>query len=149
MIKGPWPLSADETEHVIPLPKPYITPMFNGERVALRISVEDTEDYAKRSRGPGVKGIITDLDTGKRYTLIGRSCGESCYCDAEIVEVMPDEEKDVLSVQEIVGRLKTLRQAIGGMPTHSWPNYHDKWRAAIDAACDRLSSCPDLAKELR
>jgi len=88
MIMGPWPMSADKVKYEIPLEPPYLTPMFNGERVALRVSAEDAaklrtpEGY---SRGPGDYGIITDLDTSRQYTLKGRACRfKRCYCDAEI-----------------------------------------------------------------
>lgn len=85
MIKGPWPMSADKTHYEVPINGPYLTPMFQGERVALRVSLDDE---AKLRRGPGVYGIITDLDTGERYTLIGRPCTlPRCYCNAEIVPV--------------------------------------------------------------
>lgn len=93
MIKGPWPMTADKTAYMVPLSRPFLTPMFRWEggdpvRVALRVS---PGDQAKLKRGPGVHGIITDLDTGKRYTLSGRPCGAAnCYCDAEITE-----ERDV------------------------------------------------------
>jgi hypothetical protein len=90
MIKEPWPLSADKTHYEIPLEGPTLTPMFHGERVALRVSAADHE--LADGRGPGIYGVITDLDTTKRYTLLGMPCsaGGSCYCDAEILEVLPD-----------------------------------------------------------
>jgi hypothetical protein len=85
MIKGPFPMSACQTKYEIPLEAPYLTPIFNGELVALRVSAEDS---AKLRRGPGDYGIIADLDTGKRYALRGRPCSlKGCYCSAEIVEV--------------------------------------------------------------
>jgi len=86
MIKGPWPLAPNKISHEVPLDRPYLTPMFHDERVALRVS---PEDYAKCRRGPGDFGIITDLDTNKRYSLKGRPCslGDHCHCDAEIEEV--------------------------------------------------------------
>jgi hypothetical protein len=92
VIKGPWPLSADKTEHVIPLEGPYLTPMFRGARVALRVS---DEDHAKTRRGPGIHGVITDLDTGRRYAIKGLPCslGEICYCDAEILEMLDSTGK--------------------------------------------------------
>lgn len=85
MIKGPWPLAACKTKYEIPLQPPRLTPRLNGERVALRVSAEDC---AKLGRGPGDYGVITDLDTGKRYALRGAPCElAGCYCDAEIVEL--------------------------------------------------------------
>ena len=87
-----WPLSADQTHHEIPLKGSALTPMFRGERVALRVSAEDE---AKFQRGPGVHGVVTDLDTQKRYTLMGMPCeaGGSCYCDAEILEALTDPKE--------------------------------------------------------
>lgn len=89
MIKGPWPLSSDKTRYEIPLEGPILTPMFHGERVALRVSASDHEILR---RGSGHYGVITDLDTLKPYTLMGMPCsaGGSCYCDAEILEVLRD-----------------------------------------------------------
>ena len=89
MIRGPGPMTADKMRYEIPLESPYLTPMYRWqwgwERVALRVSAADA---AKPQRGPGVYGIITDLDTGERYLLQGRPCEvPSCYCDAEIVPV--------------------------------------------------------------
>lgn len=85
MITGPWPMTADQTSYRVPLEPPYLTPMRQGERVALRVSKEDA---GKWKPGSGDCGIITDLDTGKRYRLLGRSCElPSCYCDAEIILV--------------------------------------------------------------
>jgi hypothetical protein len=76
------------TRYAIPLEWPYLTPMFDGNRVALRVS---QEDFNKLRRGAGVYGAITDLDTMKRYTLRGIPCSQPrCYCDAEIQEVMPE-----------------------------------------------------------
>jgi hypothetical protein len=83
MINGPWPLAPDG-RFAVPLERPYLTPVFMGERVALRVS---DGDYAKLRRGRGFYGIITDIDTGKRYELHGASCGEACHCDAQIIEV--------------------------------------------------------------
>jgi len=90
MIKGPWPLSSDKTQYNIPLEGPRLTPMFHGERAALRVSEADHE---RLRRGPGIYGVITDLDTMKRYTLMGMPCSArgSCYCDAEILEVLSDD----------------------------------------------------------
>jgi hypothetical protein len=64
--------------------------MFQGERVALRVSAADHQKTVRR--GDGTYGVITDLDTTKRYTLMGMPCsaGDRCYCDAEILEVLRD-----------------------------------------------------------
>ena len=63
--------------------------MFHGERVALRVSAADHELLR---RGPGIYGVITDLDPTRRYTVMGMPCSadDSCYCDAEILEVLSD-----------------------------------------------------------
>lgn len=91
MIRGPWPMSGDKTRYVVPLEGPILTPMFKWPhsgwiRVALRVSATDAAKAG--TRGPGVYGTITDLDTGERYLLQGRPCDvPTCYCDAEIVPV--------------------------------------------------------------
>ncbi len=85
MIKGPWPLSHDKTRRIVPLEGPHLTPMFQGERVALRVS---EDDKGKLRRGGGNYGVITDLDTGRQYRLIGIACSfPGCLCDAKIEEV--------------------------------------------------------------
>jgi len=84
-------MTADKTRYEIPLEPPYLTPMYNWPshgwvRVALRVSAVDAAKAG--TRGPGLYGTITDLDTGERYLLQGRPCeAPACYCDAEIVEV--------------------------------------------------------------
>jgi hypothetical protein len=79
-------MSACQTKYEIPLEAPYLTPTLNGERVALRVSVEDSAKLERR--GPGDYGSIVDLDTGKRYSVRGAACEvPTCYCDAAIVEV--------------------------------------------------------------
>ena len=62
------------------------TPRVGDKRVRMQI---DDEDSAKITKGPGVKGRVTDLLTGKRYDVEGASCGRGCYCDAIAVEVQP------------------------------------------------------------
>lgn len=53
-----------------------------GYRVRMRA------DSLPVRRGRGLHGIVTDLDTGKRYKVYGRSCGlPNCMCDASIREV--------------------------------------------------------------
>ena len=85
MIRGPWPLSPGGMTHDVPLEVPFLTPMFGGERVALRVS---REDERRLTRGRGFKGTIVDLDDGKAYALFGMPCqaGGNCCCDAEIFE---------------------------------------------------------------
>lgn len=87
MIKGPWPSTGDDASYDVPLEPPYLTPIFQGERVALRVDERD-HTAVIRLLGPGLRRIITDLDTGKRYEAHGRPCEiPTCYCDAEIIEV--------------------------------------------------------------
>jgi hypothetical protein len=56
------------------------TPIYKGERVRMRAKF----DGAIRERKRGFQGMVTDLDSGKRYRVYGRDCGLQCYCDAEI-----------------------------------------------------------------
>jgi hypothetical protein len=59
------------------------TPVFRGRRVRMRLSAED--DKRIDGRGPGPRGVVTDLDTGKRYRVYGKRCSlPKCYCDAKI-----------------------------------------------------------------
>lgn len=54
-------------------------------RILMFISSSDWERIGDRdARGPGVKGVVTDLDTGSRWMVFGACCtmGDSCYCDA-------------------------------------------------------------------
>jgi hypothetical protein len=86
-------MNEDETSFVIPLEPPFITPLYNGERVALRV----TEEHARLlTRGRGFKGTVTDLDTGIRYDLFGAPCSiERCFCDAALVDIPPVTDKYV------------------------------------------------------
>lgn len=53
-------------------------------RVRMRIS---ETDHNSLGRGRGLQGIVTDLDTGKRYKVYGASCGlPRCMCDSKITE---------------------------------------------------------------
>jgi hypothetical protein len=69
-------------------PDTTITPIHRGVRVEMQVRSDDAK---KVTVGPGYKGIVTDLDDGKRYTIWGIPCGCRCYCDAEILggAVMP------------------------------------------------------------
>jgi hypothetical protein len=61
------------------------TPIYKNVRVRMKIS---RADHAKLGRGPGMYGIVTDQQDGKRYKVYGRSCGlPRCMCDAEIKDV--------------------------------------------------------------
>lgn len=63
------------------------TPIHRGARVRMRISKTDWESVQDRGLGP--RGVITDLDTDKRYESHGLSCGlPRCMCDAEIKELV-------------------------------------------------------------
>jgi hypothetical protein len=85
MIKGPWPMTEDKTRYMVPISGPHLTPMYQGERVALRVS---RQDESKLRRGGGDYGVITDLDTGLRYNLIGIACSyPHCFCDAKIEDL--------------------------------------------------------------
>jgi hypothetical protein len=87
MIRGPFKDKEDGTLDV-PLEPPYLTPIFKGERVALRVSAEDDQ---KVTPGHGYKGTITDLDDDRRYAVFGMPCKAACYCDAELFP-LPKEE---------------------------------------------------------
>lgn len=48
--------------------------------LTLFISTDELQNVDP-SRGPGVKGTVTDLVTKKRYRISGKSCGlPRCYC---------------------------------------------------------------------
>lgn len=62
------------------------TPIYKGKRVKLRLGEADRKVIGYR--GLGLRGTVTDLDTGKTYKVYGRSCGlPNCQCDSEIKEV--------------------------------------------------------------
>lgn len=62
-----------------------LTPVLNGVRIKLNVSESDLQ---KVTRGPGYKGIVTDMDTWKRYKIYGKACElPRCYCDAKAVEI--------------------------------------------------------------
>jgi hypothetical protein len=92
MIKGPFPLGHDK-RYEVPLERPYLTPVFMGERVALRVSDVDYAklrgdvDYAKLRGGAELCGVVTDLDSGKRYELRRSWLAWVWEFDAEIIEV--------------------------------------------------------------
>lgn len=55
-----------------------------GCRVRMRID----RTLLRGSRGRGLRGIVTDLDSGIKYKVYGMSCGlPRCMCDAKIVEI--------------------------------------------------------------
>lgn len=46
------------------------------------------EDQAKITRGLGLKGVVTDLLTGRRWRVYGMACeSPNCACDARVVPV--------------------------------------------------------------
>ena len=65
-----------------------------GTRLKLLVTAEDAD---KVTRGPGYKGIVTDLNTGDHYHIYGAMCSAgSCYCDAiaERIEEIEEEDDD-------------------------------------------------------
>ncbi len=63
-----------------------LTPVVKGKRITLYTNEADSK---KITRGPGFKGIVTDIDTGDRYRVYGKSCSlPECYCDARAVKVV-------------------------------------------------------------
>ena len=79
-----------ERKHlVVKAPCHLFTPRLGktGKRLALRLSDADWQ-IVNRYRGSfRVRGIVTDLETGKRYRIKGASCGLQCRCDASAEEV--------------------------------------------------------------
>ncbi len=73
-----------------------LTPRLNEDpssRMEMSISKEDMAVLDSAGRGPGYKGRITDLITGKLWDIHGAPCtatnpdGSGCYCDALATEV--------------------------------------------------------------
>lgn len=53
----------------------------NGKRIG--IILDDASYDQVRGRGPGNRGVVTDLNTGDQYKIIGAACGlAGCVCDA-------------------------------------------------------------------
>jgi len=64
-----------------------LTPVLKGTGHRLTLKISKSE-HRKITRGPGFKATVTDLLTGKRYRIFGRSCGlPNCFCDAKAIEV--------------------------------------------------------------
>jgi hypothetical protein len=55
-----------------------------GERIEIP-NPEFSQGFNMKSKQK--KGIVTDLDTGKKYAITGKSCGLGCYCDAFAEEI--------------------------------------------------------------
>ena len=69
--------------------KNVFTPRVKNEAARLSFFISDA-DMAKITRGPGLKGVVTDLVTGAKYSVKGASCGSKhCYCDAIAKQVTP------------------------------------------------------------
>ena len=67
--------------------KNVFTPRVKNEAARLSLLISDA-DMAKVTCGPGLKGMVTDLVTGAKYSVQGASCGsEHCYCDAIALQV--------------------------------------------------------------
>ena len=60
----------------------------DGNRLYMQL---DANDYAKLSRGPGLKGVVTDQLTDQTWIVEGIPCtfGVACYCDA-LVTSLPE-----------------------------------------------------------
>ena len=89
MIIGPFPIDKDSGLHVIPLAPPYATPIYKGQRVALRLSEADYLLVSRAGRYAGAPiGVLVDVDTGIPYEATRIACSlPRCFCDAEIVEI--------------------------------------------------------------
>lgn len=59
----------------------------SGERLKFFVSDADSD---KIHRGRDWSAWVTDIDTGRRYHLVGAECslGTHCYCDAVVVGTM-------------------------------------------------------------
>ena len=67
--------------------KNVFTPRVANEAARLSLLISDA-DMAKVTCGPGLKGMVTDLVTGAKYSVQGASCGsEHCFCDAIALQV--------------------------------------------------------------
>jgi hypothetical protein len=133
MIKGPWPLAPDETHYEIPLERPIITPMYNGARVALRVS---NADYQARPNEPDAYGIVTDLDTNKRYRRESRPCMLSCHCDAEIFDVpITAEGAGTLTQQEVDDLTRHLDDETEWQTQNE---FYDAWSPRLNNRLQRL-----------
>ena len=87
--KMKMPQSKQRMHLIVNAPGHLYTPKLacTGKRIALNLSDADWA-VANRYRGTfRVKGVIVDLNTGKRYRIKGASCGLSCCCDAIAEEV--------------------------------------------------------------
>lgn len=81
--------SKQRTHLIVNAPCHLFTPKLSttGKRLALRLSDADWA-IANRYRGTfKVRGIVTDLGTGKRYRIKGAACGLQCRCDATAKEI--------------------------------------------------------------
>lgn len=48
----------------------------------------DAIDKAKIRRGPGKYGIVTDMTTGKRFTVRGAECNsKGCWCAVDVTQI--------------------------------------------------------------
>lgn len=64
------------------------TPRLKNSNKRLHIERHEFEKGFNFSRGIGIKGIMRDLDTGKRYRISGASCdAPNCQCDAIADEI--------------------------------------------------------------
>jgi hypothetical protein len=58
----------------------------NGQRARMEVSDDDMK--IAMIRGRGFHGVITDLRTGKKWRVYGKSCSlPNCMCDASVKPV--------------------------------------------------------------
>lgn len=55
------------------------------DRLKIFVSIRDRDRFDTLPAGPSSAKIrVTDLNTGKRYTIRRGPCGLGCYCAAEL-----------------------------------------------------------------
>jgi len=64
------------------------TPKLNGVRVEMELTDEDARKIGLGGRRLGVRGVVVDQITQKRYRVVGVACSlPNCNCDAEVFPV--------------------------------------------------------------
>jgi hypothetical protein len=66
--------------------KPYTPRLRNGRRIGIALDFQAWRQVA--GRGLRDRGIVTDLNTGNKYRILGASCDlRGCECDAIAINV--------------------------------------------------------------